>query len=27
VAVAEELARRLRLGGLPLSVFHRDLDR
>ena len=27
VAVAEEIARRLRADGHPLSVFHRDLDR
>lgn len=27
VAVAEEIARRLRLEGHPLSVFHRDLER
>jgi UPF0042 nucleotide-binding protein len=27
VAIAEELARRLRADGHPLSVFHRDLDR
>ena len=27
VAIAEEIARRLRLDGLLLSVFHRDLER
>jgi UPF0042 nucleotide-binding protein len=27
VAIAEEVARRLRLDGHPLSVFHRDLER
>ena len=27
VAIAEEIARRLRVGGHPLSVFHRDIER
>ena len=27
VSIAEELSRRLRAGGMPVSTFHRDVER